>query len=190
MTRIAILGATGYTALELIKLLLRHPEAEIVAVTSRQEGNPPIAMIHPSLTGRLDLCLENLGPAEVAARAECAFSCLPHGASAAFVAPLLDAGCRVVDFSADYRLDNAEIYAEWYGQKHADPERAGQSRLRAAGAVPRADPRRPLGGQPRLLPDLGDPGPGAAVESRADRARRTSSSIPRAASPAPAGRPS
>ncbi len=55
MTRIAILGATGYTAVELIKLLLRHPEAEIVAVTSRQEGNPPIAMIHPSLTGRLDL---------------------------------------------------------------------------------------------------------------------------------------
>jgi N-acetyl-gamma-glutamyl-phosphate reductase len=126
MPRIAILGATGYTAVELIKLLLRHPEAEIVAVTSRQEGNPPIATIHPSLTGRLDLSLENLGPAEVAARAECAFSCLPHGASAAFVAPLVDAGCRVVDFSADYRLDNAETYAEWYGQKHADPARAGK----------------------------------------------------------------
>jgi N-acetyl-gamma-glutamyl-phosphate reductase len=126
MTRIAILGATGYTAVELIKLLLRHPAAEIVAVTSRQEGNPPVATIHPSLTGRLDLSLENLGPPEVAARAECAFSCLPHGASAAFVAPLVDAGCRVIDFSADYRLDNAETYAEWYGQKHADPARAGK----------------------------------------------------------------
>ena len=57
MTRIAILGATGYTALELIKILLRHPGAEIVAVTSRQEGQPPIAMIHPSLTDRLDLPL-------------------------------------------------------------------------------------------------------------------------------------
>ena len=85
MTRIAILGATGYTALELIKILLRHPEAEIVAVTSRQEGQPPIAMIHPSLTGRLDLRLEDLSPAEVAARAECVFSCLPHGASAAVI---------------------------------------------------------------------------------------------------------
>ncbi len=62
MTRIAILGATGYTALELIKILLRHPGAEIVAVTSRQEGQPPIAMIHPSLTGRLDLRLEDLAP--------------------------------------------------------------------------------------------------------------------------------
>ena len=67
MTRIAILGATGYTALELIKILLRHGEAEIVAVTSRQEGQPHIAMIHPSLTGRLDLRLEDLSPAEVAA---------------------------------------------------------------------------------------------------------------------------
>ncbi|MCR4413090.1 MAG: N-acetyl-gamma-glutamyl-phosphate reductase, partial [Thermoguttaceae bacterium] len=55
MTRIAILGATGYTAVELIKLLLRHPEADIVAATSRQEGSPPIAMVHPSLHRRIDL---------------------------------------------------------------------------------------------------------------------------------------
>ncbi len=126
MTRIAILGATGYTALELIKILLRHPEAEIVAVTSRQEGQPHVAMIHPSLTGRLDLRLEDLSPAEVAARAECVFSCLPHGASAAVVSVLLDAGARVVDFSADYRLNSSEVYAEWYGRKHADPERLGK----------------------------------------------------------------
>ncbi len=126
MTRIAILGATGYTAVELIKILLRHGEAEIVAVTSRQEGQPPIAMIHPSLTGRLDLRLEDLSPAEVAARAECVFSCLPHGASAAVIPYLLDAGSRVVDFSADYRLNDAEVYAQWYGQKHADPQRLGK----------------------------------------------------------------
>src|SRR5208283_1916502 len=125
MTRIAILGATGYTALELIKILLRHPGAEIVAVTSRQEGQPPISMVHPSLTSRLDLRLEDLSPAEVAARAECVFSCLPHGASATVVARLLDAGARVVDFSADYRLDDAAVYAQWYGQPHADPGRLG-----------------------------------------------------------------
>ena len=126
MTRVAILGATGYTALELIRILLRHPEAEIVAVTSRQEGQPHIAMIHPALTGRLDLCLEDLAPAEVAARAECVFSCLPHGASAAVIPYLLDAGSRVVDFSADYRLNDPEIYAQWYDQKHADPKRLGK----------------------------------------------------------------
>ncbi len=126
MTKIAILGATGYTALELVKILLRHPEAEIEAVTSRQEGQPPIAMIHPSLTGRLDLRLEDLSPAEVAARAECVFSCLPHGASAAVIPYMLDAGLRVVDFSADYRLNDAEVYAQWYNQKHADPGRLGK----------------------------------------------------------------
>ena len=126
MTRIAILGATGYTALELIKILLRHPGAEIVAVTSRQEGQPHIAMIHPSLTGRVDLRLEDLSPAEVAARAECVFSCLPHGASATVIPRVLDAGSRVVDFSADYRLNDAEVYAQWYGQKHADPQRVGK----------------------------------------------------------------
>ncbi|MBN1911812.1 MAG: N-acetyl-gamma-glutamyl-phosphate reductase [Pirellulales bacterium] len=125
MTRIAILGATGYTALELIRILLRHPDAEMVALTSRQEGNPPVAMIHPSLTDRLDLCLEDLGPTEVASRAECVFSCLPHGVTASLVPPLLDAGCRVVDFSADYRLDDPEVFAQWYGQKHADPDRLG-----------------------------------------------------------------
>ena len=126
MTRIAILGATGYTALELIKILFRHPEAEIEAVTSRQEGQPHIAMIHPSLTGRLDLRLEDLSPAEVAARSECVFSCLPHGASATVIPQLLDAGVRVVDFSADYRLNDPEVYAQWYNQKHADPERLGK----------------------------------------------------------------
>jgi N-acetyl-gamma-glutamyl-phosphate reductase len=126
MTRIAILGATGYTALELIKILLRHPGAEIVAVTSRQEGQPPIAMIHPSLTDRLDLRLEDVTPAEIAARAECVFSCLPHGASSAVIPHLLAAGTRVVDFSADYRLNDPEVFAQWYGQKHIDPERLGK----------------------------------------------------------------
>ncbi len=127
MTRIAILGATGYTALELIRILLRHPDAEIVAVTSRQEGNPPIAMIHPSLHGRLELSLEDLAPEEVAARAECVFSCLPHGASASVVTRLLAAGARVIDFSADYRLDDAATYEQWYNQKHPDPERLGKT---------------------------------------------------------------
>ncbi|NLY01928.1 MAG: N-acetyl-gamma-glutamyl-phosphate reductase [Rhodopirellula sp.] len=126
MTRIAILGATGYTSLELIKVLLRHPQAEIVAITSRQEGNPHVAMVHPSLTNRLDLALENLAPAEVAARAECVFSCLPHATSAAIVPHLLDGGCRVVDFSADYRLDDVETFERWYGEKHPDPSRLGK----------------------------------------------------------------
>ena len=127
MTRVAILGGTGYSALELIKILLRHPEAEITAITSRQEGNPHVAMVHPSLAGRLDIRMENLGPIEVASRAECVFCCLPHGVTATIIPHVLDAGARVIDFSADYRLSGPEVYAKWYDQKHPDPERLGKT---------------------------------------------------------------
>lgn len=127
MIRVAILGATGYTALELIKILLRHPEVEITALTSRQEGQPHVAMIHPQLAGRIDRVLENLPPSVIAARADCVFSCLPHGASAAVIAELVNDETRVVDFSADYRLNSAEVYAAWYGQQHPDAERLGKT---------------------------------------------------------------
>jgi N-acetyl-gamma-glutamyl-phosphate reductase len=127
MVRVAILGATGYTALELIKLLLRHPEVEITTLTSRQEGNPHVGAVHPALLGRLDLRLEDLGPAAVASRAECVFSCLPHGVTATIVPHLLSAGAKVIDFSADYRLDDAETFKQWYGEKHPDPERLGKT---------------------------------------------------------------
>ncbi len=126
MIRVAILGATGYTALELIKILLRHPEAEITALTSRQEGRPHVAAIHPQLTGRLNLELENLPAEAVASRADCVFSCLPHAASAASIMSILDTDVRVIDFSADYRLRDAETYAQWYGNKHPDPQRLGK----------------------------------------------------------------
>jgi N-acetyl-gamma-glutamyl-phosphate reductase len=124
---IAILGATGYTALELIKILLRHPHATITAVTSRQEGNKYISAIHPSLSGRLDVRLEELSPGELAERANCVFSCLPHGLAADVVPELLQQGVRVVDFSADYRLDDAATYTEWYEHQHPDPDRLGKT---------------------------------------------------------------
>lgn len=123
MIRVGVLGATGYTALELMKLLLRHPHVEFAALTSRQEGKPPIASVHRQLASRLDMPLEDLAPEEVAERADCVFSCLPHGASAPAVAKIVDAGRRVVDFSADFRLRDAAVFAQWYGQEHHDPAR-------------------------------------------------------------------
>ena len=125
MVRVAVLGATGYTALEALKILLRHPQAEIVAVTSRQEGKTPVSSVHPSLVGRLDLPLEDLTPEEVGKRADCVFGCLPHCASAEILPRVLAAGAKVVDFSADYRLDDAATYLEWYGHEHPDPARLG-----------------------------------------------------------------
>ena len=126
MTRVAILGASGYTALELIKLLLRHPEVEISVATSRQEEGVPLSAVHPSLTGRIDLGIEHLAPERIAERADCVFSCLPHGVTASVAGPLLEMGLRLIDFSADYRLDDPEAYAEWYGQQHPDPQRLPQ----------------------------------------------------------------
>jgi N-acetyl-gamma-glutamyl-phosphate reductase len=127
MVKVAVLGATGYTALEAIKILLRHPQAEIVAVTSRQEGRTPISSVHPSLVGRLDLPLEDLSPEEVGKRADCVFGCLPHCASAEILPRVLAAGAKVVDFSADYRLDDAATYLEWYGHEHPDATRLGMT---------------------------------------------------------------
>ncbi len=127
MVRVAILGATGYSALELIKLLLRHAHAQITAVTSRQEGNMPLASVHPSLAGRQSLRLEDLSPRQLAERAECVFACLPHGVTSKVVPQLLEAGVRVIDLSADYRLNSAAVYAQWYGEEHHDPGRLGQA---------------------------------------------------------------
>ncbi len=127
MVKIAIIGATGYTALELIKILLNHPHAEITALTTRQEGAPRIDAIHPSLAGRLELPCENLDAAAVAERAKFVFVALPHVAAMAVIPALLDAGCRVVDLSADYRLKEPTVYEKWYGHTHTDPHRLGKT---------------------------------------------------------------
>jgi N-acetyl-gamma-glutamyl-phosphate reductase len=119
--RVAILGASGYSALELIKLLLRHPQAEITTLTTRKPEPQPVGEVHPSLVGRLNLSLENLAAEQIAERADVVFCCLPHGASASAAKELLPFGKKVVDLSADYRLSDAAEYAKWYGLEHADP---------------------------------------------------------------------
>jgi N-acetyl-gamma-glutamyl-phosphate reductase len=121
MTKIAVLGGSGYTAAELLKILLRHPAAEVVAVTSRSEGTPPVADLHPSLAGRVSLRCEPFDADRLVARGvECAFGCLPHGVSMTTLAALLDRGVRVIDLSADYRLRDPNVYAQWYGESHED----------------------------------------------------------------------
>ncbi len=121
MIKVAILGGSGYTAVELIKILLRHPEVEIAAITSRQEDTPWIEELHPSLAGRLHLRCEPFHADRLLARGvRCAFGCLPHGASMATLPALLSRGVRVIDLSADYRLRDPNVYAQWYGESHRD----------------------------------------------------------------------
>jgi N-acetyl-gamma-glutamyl-phosphate reductase len=123
MVRVAILGASGYSALELIRILLRHPQAHITALTTRKTEYRHLGEVHPSLAGRLDLRLENHSLGQLAERADCVFCCLPHGASAAAVAELLSYDKKVIDLSADYRLNDAAVYKKWYGIDHPDAAR-------------------------------------------------------------------
>ena len=127
MIDVAIYGATGYTALELIRILLRHPQARITAITSRQDAGKPVAAVHQSLAGRLDLNFEELDPAALSARAQALFCCVPHGASMAAVPALISHGMKVIDLSADYRLSDPGIYEQWYGIVHTDPTRLGET---------------------------------------------------------------
>lgn len=127
MIRVAVLGASGYAARELLRILLAHPHAEVTSLVSRQEGEPCVGDVHPLLRGRLSLRLENLTAKQIANRADCVFSCLPHAASAEAVAPLLAAGLRVVDLSADYRLRDPAVYATWYDHQHPDAGRLAEA---------------------------------------------------------------
>jgi N-acetyl-gamma-glutamyl-phosphate reductase len=122
--RIAVLGATGYTALELLRIILRHPGLELTAATSRTERGL-LSSVHPSLHGRTGISLENLSAEELAARADVCCCCLPHVASMECMPGLLAAGLKVVDLSADYRLRDPGVYEQWYGHVHTDPTRLG-----------------------------------------------------------------
>ena len=120
-TTVAVLGASGYTGAELLRLLIDHPRVEIAVLAAERAAGARIAQVFPQLAGRLDREVEALDTERIAARAEVVFSCLPHGASAAAVAALAAKGRLVVDLSADFRLRDAAEFATWYGP-HPHPE--------------------------------------------------------------------
>lgn len=116
--RVAIAGASGYTGAELLRLLLQHPLATVVALTAEAHADQPIGRVFPSLAGFLDLTCLPLDTAKLAAEAEFVFLGLPHKTSMAVGADLLQRGARVLDLSADYRLKDAAAYPRWYGIEH------------------------------------------------------------------------
>lgn len=121
MISIGIVGATGYTGVELLRLLARHPDVHIRAVTSRGDAGTPVAAMFPSLRGAVDL--DFIAP-DVNALAACdaVYFATPHGVAHALAGPLLERGVRVIDLSADFRLRDAESWAHWYGQPHGAPQ--------------------------------------------------------------------
>ncbi len=121
----AIIGASGYTGMELLRLLLIHPGVELVAATSRQEAGKSLASVFPRFRHAPGAELPFIEPdpdAIAATGAEVAFLALPHGVAAEIARALLDRGLRVIDLSADFRLRDATVYQEFYGHAHPAPE--------------------------------------------------------------------
>jgi N-acetyl-gamma-glutamyl-phosphate reductase len=124
--RVGVFGASGYAGLELLRLLLRHPQLEISVVTSEQRAGQPVGEAFPALRGRLDLAFDAAEPEKLAPRMDLAFTALPHAASAPTVATLRRAGVAVADISADFRLRDLPTYEAWYGP-HAEPSLVGKA---------------------------------------------------------------
>lgn len=120
MLRIAIVGASGYTGVELIRILHCHPEVAVTCLTSEQSSGKRISELFPTLRGRCDTVLEHLEPAKVAEKADIIFTALPHKAAMQVVPDFLKMGKKVIDLSADYRLSDPAVYGEWY-EHHIDP---------------------------------------------------------------------
>ncbi len=126
MINVAIAGASGYTGLELIRILVRHPEVAITALTSEQSSGKRISDIFPTLRDRCDLILENLEPSRAAARADIIFTALPHRAAMKVVPEFIGMGKKVIDLSADYRIADPDTYGAWY-ESHTDRENLEKS---------------------------------------------------------------
>jgi N-acetyl-gamma-glutamyl-phosphate reductase len=125
MKKAAIVGATGYSGEELVRLLLNHPGADLVAVTSRQYAGQTVARIFPRFASHPKsraLRFTAPDPALLAKEAEIIFLALPHGVAAEFAVPCLKSGRVVIDLSADFRLKSAETYREFYAHDHPAPE--------------------------------------------------------------------
>ena len=120
MLSVAIVGASGYTGLELIRLLNGHPGVAVSCLTSEQSAGKRISEVFPTLRDRCDLLLENLEPVRVAGKAEVIFTALPHKAAMAVIPTFMKLGRKVIDLSADYRLSDPQVYGEWY-EPHQDP---------------------------------------------------------------------
>lgn len=120
MLKVAVIGASGYTGVELLRILINHPEVEICCVTSRQHEGQTINQVFPSLHGLCDLICEPLDVAAISSRVDLVFTALPHKSAMEVIPGFLDAGCRVIDLSADYRLKDQQVYESWY-QTHSSP---------------------------------------------------------------------
>ena len=121
MVRVGVVGGTGYTGVELLRLLLQHPEATVSVITSRGEAGRRLDDLFPSLLGACDLAFTDPAEADYSA-CDVVFFATPHNVAMREVPALIEQGIRVVDLSADFRLRDAAVWEHWYGETHAAPE--------------------------------------------------------------------
>lgn len=120
MISVGIVGGTGYTGVELLRLLLRHPQAQVRVLTSRTEAGKPVADMFPSLRGHTDLEFSDLN-LETLKQCDIVFFATPHGVAMKHAEELITAGTKVIDLAADFRLQNLDQFEKWYGMQHHCP---------------------------------------------------------------------
>src|SRR6478735_2055839 len=118
MISIGIVGGTGYTGVELLRLLAAHPQADVRAITSRKDAGTRVADMFPSLRGRYDLASVEPAAAHLD-KCDVVFFATPHGVAMAQARELLGAGARIIDLAADFRLKDPAVFSQWYGMQHA-----------------------------------------------------------------------
>ena len=120
MIKAGIVGGTGYTGVELLRLLSRHPEVELTAITSRAESGTPVSKMFPSLRGHVDLSFIHPDQAQLD-ECDVVFFATPHGVAMRQAQTLLDAGVRLIDLGADFRIQDVAEWERWYGMPHTSP---------------------------------------------------------------------
>ena len=125
-TKVGIIGATGYTGVELLRLLLHHPEVEVTALTSQKYAGVQIGQVFPSLMKHLQIKCEELAVEQISKKTDFVFTALPHKTAMETVPLFYRSGKRVVDLSADFRLKDSAVYERWY-QKHTASDLLGES---------------------------------------------------------------
>lgn len=121
MIKVGIVGGTGYTGVELLRLLALHPQVELRAITSRADAGTPVSQMFPSLRGYVDLCFSHPDEAHLD-QCDLVFFATPNGIAMQQARALLDAGAKVIDLAADFRIKNIAEWEKWYGMSHACPE--------------------------------------------------------------------
>ena len=122
MVKVGIVGGTGYTGVELLRLLAQHPQAEVAVITSRSEAGVKVADMYPNLRGHYDDLAFSVPDVATLGACDVVFFATPHGVAHALAGELLAAGTKVIDLSADFRLQDAQEWAQWYGQPHGAPD--------------------------------------------------------------------